>query len=222
MYVSLVFKFLYCVAVTQLFFLPLFYLEIRNETYEAKNNGKSIQYNRLFWHADNESGTYVPYTDSLYISKMSNPEKAAVAFSSISYDNYCDPLPGSVKGRCSLIEALGLGEQCSDRNVQFLEYWFVNDKKSIGELQGCEIVPLTASYQERFVDVSSAKIGNLYLVKFTVAGMDLREMKTWNWQQIDRYILRMGRMIKLDSKISSRKEKNSRSPVIRTNRQSWS
>jgi len=210
-------KIISCCFFSNLIFLPLFYLGVRpivksNEPSQAKNKPTNIKYNRLFWYADNESGTYVPYTDSLYISKMSNQEKAAVAFSSIFYDNYCDSSDGSMTKRCSMIELMGLGKQCSQHNIEFLKYWFSQDKKSIGELQGCQIVPLTATYQERFVDVSSARIGDLYLVKFTAGGMDLREMKTWKWKQLDRYLLRKGRMVKLDSKISSREERNLEEP----------
>jgi hypothetical protein len=210
-------------SITCWLFTPMMFLASLNQgsEYSARRNGSTqstekpagLKYKPILWHANNHLGSYVPYMDKVYISKMSSQEKAAVAFTAIFLDNTCNSeSKESIKVHCSLIEALGLGKQCSPGSIQFLRYWFYQDKKSLKDLEGCQIVPSTATYQERLVDVSMAQSGELYLVKFTAAGLDLREMRIWQWKQIDRYLFRGNKMVKVDSRVLSKEEKNLEEP----------
>ena len=105
-----------------------------------------------------------------YIKSISEPEKAALAYTATFIGNGCgwdgkaDGSTGNLK--CKILTALDLGYQCSVQHLGFLRDWFRNDHKILKELENCTTTPDGATVQDTFDEIHLHITGNKITVFF--------------------------------------------------------
>lgn len=127
--------------------------------------------------------------DSL-CEKLSAPQKAALAYVATFVGSDCDwDDEGAEHLKCKILSALDLGYQCSDKHLGFLQQWFRADTASLSRLEGCPIVPFTATIQETFVKIDLKTQGNAIAVYFEANGINLRDQENWDWTETDYFVV---------------------------------
>src|SRR5690606_1441622 len=121
-----------------------------------------------------------------YIQNITDPEKATLAYIATFIGNEC-AWDGKAVDRsnlkCKMLWALDLGYQCSYRHLEFLRFWFRNEKEILKELTNCPTTPDGATVQDTFDEINLSVNGNRITVSFKVSGFNLREEKSWSWTE---------------------------------------
>jgi hypothetical protein len=146
-----------------------------------------------------------------YCKKMPASAKAAIAYVATFIGSECE-WDGDVKDdmsnlKCSILSALDLGYQCSEKHLGFLRQWFRDDAKAMKTLQDCPIIPNTATIQNTFDKIRLTIKGNEILVRFQASGVNLREGRGWSWTETD-YFKVEGNKIWLSKTIESKTKKS--------------
>jgi hypothetical protein len=137
--------------------------------------------------------------------------KVAIAYVATFIGSDCD-WDGDAKDdmsnlKCSILSALDLGYQCSEKHLGFLRQWFRDDAKAMKTLQDCPIIPNTATIQNTFDKIRLTIKGNEILVRFQASGVNLREGRGWSWTETD-YFKVEGNKIWLSKTIESKTKKS--------------
>lgn len=122
-----------------------------------------------------------------YIKTISEPEKAALAYIATFIGNECSWEGKATDDRsnlkCKIPSALDLGYQCSERHLGFLRNWFRSEKGILKELENCPTTPDGATIQNTFDEINLEVRGNKILVSFKASGFNMREGKSWKWNE---------------------------------------
>lgn len=139
---------------------------------------------------------------------MTDAEKAAVGYIATFIGSECDWDGATNNDRsnlnCKVISALGLGYQCSEQHLGFLQKWFAADKDILAELENnnCPTTPYTATNQTTFEEVSFTTKNDTIIVAFKASGLNMREQSSWEWSEID-YFRQSNNTIELINKEKS-------------------
>lgn len=118
-----------------------------------------------------------------FIATISDPEKAALAYIATFIGNECQWEKGSDNLKCKIIDALNLGYQCSDTHLDFLKYWFRNNKSLLSKLKRCQKKPDGATIQTTFQEINLEVNSDTIVIGFNASGINLRERETFTWTE---------------------------------------
>lgn len=134
-----------------------------------------------------------------YINTISEPEKAALAYVGFFIGNECEWDGKANENRsnlkCKIPWALGLGYQCSNEQLDFLRFWFRNNKTILNELENCPTTPDGATIQDTFDEINIEVKNNRITVFFKANGMNMREQKSWNWTETHVFDFKVNQLI---------------------------
>jgi hypothetical protein len=162
----------------------------------AACQGKSKEYQKpenLKWQlllntitSEDPEGFDYLWIDFSAIEKLENPERAALAYVSSQVGNKCEQDGGVEEEEyylnCILTSALGLGYQCEDVHLEFLQTWFKNDSISSVEIESCYLIPYTATAQTAITQIKIAKQKDKIFLNLEAGGIFVREDLTWEWK----------------------------------------
>jgi len=127
-----------------------------------------------------------------YCKTIPEPIKAAIAFTATFIGNECwwendAPNEDRTNLKCKILSVLDLGCQGSDTHLKFLNSWFASDKECLEKLNSIPTTPYTATIQDTFDEINVTVKGNIINVSFKARGMNIREVREWEWKQTDSY-----------------------------------
>lgn len=143
-----------------------------------------------------------------YLHNITPPEKAALAYVAYDIGNECEwGYDSDGNGRvlwCRIVSALDLGHQCSDKQLNFLRKWFAKDTVSLKKLESCPTMPNTATIQTTFDKILIQKnvAEKTITVSYKITGINMRELKSWQWSQTDVFEYDSEHIVLVDSKKS--------------------
>jgi len=149
------------------------------------------------------------WIDSESIKKLELSEKAALAYISTQVGNECKRAKTFEEQfvetdeyhlRCSLTSALGLGYQCEEGHLEFLQTWFKGDSSTLEELEDCYMIPWTATVQTRINQLKLAKQGDRIYVFLDAGGINVREDLTWEWKQTLIFQIKENTLTRIDKR----------------------
>ncbi|MBI1184723.1 hypothetical protein GC194_10650 [bacterium] len=129
-----------------------------------------------------------------FIKRITDAQRAAIGYVATFIGNECwwDGEANDDRNNldCKIISALGLGYQCSPSHLGFLRQWFANDTDVLDKLEknNCPTTPYTATIQETFESIQLVQRSDTIIVNFVAGGVNLRELKTWEWWQTDCFL----------------------------------
>src|SRR5690606_40506381 len=97
---------------------------------------------------------------------------------------------------------LDLGYQCSYKHLNFLRFWFRNDKNILKELENCPTTPDGATVQDTFDEINIESEENMITIFFKANGINMREGKTWSWTEKHYFEFKKNELILLKKDIS--------------------
>lgn len=126
---------------------------------------KTDNYKNIVWRESISDGSIIKI-DSLYFNNISEEEKAVVGYIITFVGNECwwdgESTDERDNLKCTILDALKLGYQCSETHLGFLRTKFKNDKKVLEELESCPTIPYTATIQntisEMFISENNDEI----------------------------------------------------------------
>lgn len=122
-----------------------------------------------------------------YFKTISDPERAALGYVSLSVGSECDWDGEANDDRsnlnCKVTHALGLGYQCSDKHLSFLNHWFRDNPEALANLKNCSAVPFTATAQNTFNHIALTTKADMIKVNFEASGINMREAAFWEWSE---------------------------------------
>ena len=125
--------------------------------------------------------------DTDYCKIISDPEKAAIAYTAFGIGSECwwdgEANDNRSNLKCLIPSALGLGYQCSDTQLHFLRKWFRNDSAAMKSLEGCPTEPWTSTIQNAFDKIVFSTKGDVITVHYKVSGFNMRENESWDWTE---------------------------------------
>lgn len=147
-----------------------------------------------------------------YIKTITEPEKAALAYVATFIGNECE-WDGQVTEsrsnlRCKILDALGLGYQCSNPHLDLLRFWFRNDKDIIKELENCPTIPDGATIQNTFDEINLEVKGNQIIISFKISGMNMRESISYHWSEKHTYEFKGNELQLLKKDVSTVKKES--------------
>lgn len=147
-----------------------------------------------------------------YIKTITEPEKVALAYVATFIGNECE-WDGQVTEsrsnlRCKILDALGLGYQCSNPHLDLLRFWFRNDKDIIKELENCPTIPDGATIQNTFEEINLEVKGNQIIISFKVNGMNMRESISNHWSEKHVYEFKGNELLLLKKDVSAVKKES--------------
>lgn len=141
-----------------------------------------------------------------YINTISEPEKAVLAYIATFIGNECEWDGKANENRsnliCKILWALNLGYQCSYTHLDFLRFWFRNNKGILKELENCPTTPDGATIQDTFDEIDIEVKENKINVFFKASGINMREGKSWSWTEKHSYEFKKNEIILLKKDIS--------------------
>lgn len=141
-----------------------------------------------------------------YIKNISDPEKAALAYVATAIGNECEWDGNASEDRsnlkCKILWALNLGYQCSSNHLEFLRYWFRNNKTILKEFENCGTTPDGATIQDTFDEINIKVEGNFITISFNASGSNMREGKSWNWTEKQYFEFKNNELLLLKKDIS--------------------
>lgn len=170
----------------------------KNNTNSQRSNTDNIPVN-IMWRAMqydsilNDSLNTIVLNEA-YLKKISPQEKAAIAYVATFIGNDCE-WDGKANEdmsnlNCTIIKALDLGYQCSDKHLGYLQKWFSKDTKVLSEIEksNCPTIPFTASIQESFDNISISTKRDSISIYYDVSGVNSRENQQWERSEIAYFI----------------------------------
>ena len=159
----------------------------RLQPYKLTNKNVKFLWRETHYDEEYETDISRIYLDHDYISTISEPEKAALAYVATFIGNEC-AWDGKVADdrsnlKCSILWALDLGYQCSYEHLGFLRFWFRNNEEILDELEACPTMPDGATVQDTFEEINIAVESNTITVSFKANGFNMREQRSWNWTE---------------------------------------
>jgi hypothetical protein len=129
-----------------------------------------------------------------YFSKISDAEKAVIAYYATFHGNECwwdgdKPNDDRSNLNCKIISALNLGYQCSDTHLDFLRKWFRNEPKLLAELDYCPTLPNTSTLQDSFEEIYVERSSDYFTIRFNICAVNLRENLTRCYEENHTYRL---------------------------------
>ncbi len=122
-----------------------------------------------------------------YIDTITDEEKAAIAYVATFVGNECywDGEPQDDLGnlKCRILTALDLGYQCSEKHLDFLNYWFRSDTIALRNIKECGLTPYTATVQDTFDEIRIYKNEDVIIISFKAKGICLRDNYEWAWKE---------------------------------------
>ena len=147
-----------------------------------------------------------------YIKTITEPEKAALAYVATFIGNECEwdgqPTESRSNLRCKILDALGLGYQCSNPHLDLLRFWFRNNKDILKELENCPTIPDGATIQNTFDEINLEVKGNQIIVSFKVNGINMRESMSWKWSEKHVYEFKANELVLLKKEVSPVKKES--------------
>lgn len=145
--------------------------------------------------------------DEEYIKTISEPEKAALAYVATFIGNECVWDKNANENRsnlkCKILWALDLGYQCSPKHLDFLRFWFRNNKDILKELENCPTTPDGATVQDTFDEIELEIEGNMITIFFKANGFNFREGKSWSWTNKHFFEFKDNELILIKKDVSS-------------------
>ena len=149
------------------------------------------------------------FIDENFCKTISDPERAALGYVATFIGNECN-WDGNFKDdrsnlKCTILTALNLGYQCSQKHLGFLRQLFKNDPKVLEEVKtdNCPTTPDGATIQNTFDEITLTVKGNEILIFFKASGINSREDDSWSWTETDHFQVD-GENIKLIKKDKSK------------------
>jgi hypothetical protein len=143
-----------------------------------------------------------------YIKNISEPEKAVLAYVATFIGNECSWDGKANENRsnlkCKILSGLDLGYQCSSRHLDFLRFWFRNNKNILKELENCPTTPDGATVQDTFDEIDLEIKDNKITVFFKASGINVREQQSWKWTENHFFEFKDDELILLKKDISSK------------------
>lgn len=129
------------------------------------------------------------FIDTAFCQTACDEERAALGFVATFIGSECFWDGNTEEGnlKCKLNEWLDIGYQCSDKHLKFLRQWFRNDTACLNRLNGCPLIPYTATRQTSFDEIRLSVKGSTIKVWFRANGMDLQTNENWYWTQEDTF-----------------------------------
>ncbi len=128
-----------------------------------------------------------------YLKNTSDPEKAALGYISFNIGSECE-WDGKVNDdrsnlKCKMLTGLGLGYQCSDKHIGFLNKWFAKDTVALKKLKACPTIPNTATKQTTFDEISikTNTQDQTILINYKVTGLNMREGRISSYTKTDKF-----------------------------------
>ena len=147
-----------------------------------------------------------------YIKTISEPEKAALAYVATFIGNECEwdgqPTESRSNLRCKILDALGLGYQCSNPHLDLLRFWFRNNQDIVKELENCPTIPDGATIQNTFDEINLEVKGNQIMVSFKITGMNMRESISNHWTEKHVYEFKGNELLLLKKDVSAVKKES--------------
>ncbi|WP_186754059.1 hypothetical protein [Echinicola salinicaeni] len=127
-----------------------------------------------------------------YLHNISPVERAALGYIAFDIGNECEwgyNSDGTKVLYCQIVTALDLDYQCSDTQLNFLRKWFSKDSIAIDKLKSCPSIPNSATFQSTFEEILIEKdeSNKTITVQSKITGINIRESKSWEWTQTDRF-----------------------------------
>ncbi len=173
-----------------------------------KNINKKVKFlwRKIQYDKDLKTNINTIYLNENYIKTISEPEKVALAYvatfigNECSWDGKADENRSNLK--CKILDALDLGYQCSSKHLDFLRFWFRNDKEILKELENCPTTPDGATIQDTFDEINLEVNGNKIIISFKANGINMREENSWNWSEKHFFESKKNELILLKKEIS--------------------
>jgi len=141
-----------------------------------------------------------------YIKTITEPEKAALAYVATFIGNECvwdgEPTESRSNLRCRILDALGLGYQCSNPHLDLLQFWFRNDKDILKQLDNCPTIPDGATIQNTFDEINVEVKGDQIIISFRIDGINMRENDSWTRTEKHVYEFRENQLLLLSKQFS--------------------
>ena len=142
-----------------------------------------------------------------YINTISEPEKAALGYVATFIGNECEWDGKANESRsnlkCKILSALNLGYQCSYHHLDFLRFWFRNNKEILKELESCPTTPDGATIQDTFDEIEIEVQGNKITVFFKANGINMREQQKWSWTEKQFFEFKTNELVLIKKDIST-------------------
>jgi hypothetical protein len=124
-----------------------------------------------------------------YIKTMPGSERAALGLISTFIADDCEweDYKTRINLNCRITTLLGLGHQCSETQLGFLQHWFRNDPTTLKKLvqDSCAKTPPGANRQYSFSKIILTKRNNRELIiTYNAIGLSLRRATSWEWQEV--------------------------------------
>lgn len=147
-----------------------------------------------------------------YIKTITGPEKVALAYVATFIGNECEwdgqPTESRSNLRCKILDALGLGYQCSNPHLDLLRFWFRNNQDIVKELENCPTIPDGATIQNTFDEINLEVKGNQIIVSFKVNGINMRESISYHWSEKHVYEFKGNELLLLKKDVSQVKKES--------------
>jgi len=147
-----------------------------------------------------------------YIKTITEPEKAALAYVATFIGNECEwdgePTESRSNLRCRILDALGLGYQCSNPHLDLLRFWFRSNKDILKELENCPTVPDGATIQNTFDEINLEVKGNQIIISFKVNGINMRENISYHWTEKHIYEFKENQLVLMKKDVSPVKKES--------------
>lgn len=122
-----------------------------------------------------------------YFKNISDQEKAAIGYIATFTGSECwwdgDAKPDSSNLICKVINALGLGYQCSDTHLKFLQQWFRKSDSILKELRACPIIPMNAWEQNTFYNLKIHTNIDTIKIQYEADDANMKERKFYHWTE---------------------------------------
>jgi hypothetical protein len=124
-----------------------------------------------------------------YFDKIDEAEKAVIGYYATFHGNECwwendKPNDDRSNLRCKIIDALQLGYQCSDMQLDFLKKWFRTQPALVQELDHCPTIPTTSTQQDSFEEIIVERKIDVFTIRFTICAENLRDKITRCYEEV--------------------------------------
>lgn len=161
---------------------------------QSNDKGLKILWLEEVYDEEFESTVFAIKLNEDYFSKISDAEKAVIAYYATFHGNECwwdgdKPKDDRSNLNCKIISALNLGYQCSDTHLDFLRKWFRNEPKLLAELDYCPTLPNTSTLQDSFEEIYIERSTDYFTIRFNICAVNLRENLTRCYEENHTYRL---------------------------------
>lgn len=153
--------------------------------FSCKQNKRKLEtaWKTVVWLDTKENESYQSiHIDSLYFSEIDSVSKAAMGYVVTFVGNECwwanddeTAIEERSNLKCTILNALDLGCQCSDRHLTYLRKWFQYDEKVLKELEDCPTIPYTSTIQTTIKELRILRLPTEIVIKTKEAQINTRE-----------------------------------------------